>query len=275
MNTTASAVWPSAGHLLLAAFLGLAVAGAAKAVRALSLSGALAAAVVGFLFFGFGGGRAAAALLLFFITSSVLSRVGKRRKEALAFEKGGERDAGQVLANGGVAAVCALFLPLFPTISWPVAALLGALGAANADTWATEIGSLARRPPYLITTLKPAPTGASGAVSLPGTLAALGGAALLGSMALFWVLGWRGVAAVTLGGFFGGLFDSVLGATIQAQYRCPQCDALTERHFHCDGQKTTLARGFPWMNNDVVNTLATLAGAILSAVLILVLKPSH
>jgi len=60
---------------------------------------------------GRSGCRCPAAL---FCHSSALSRVGKKRKEALKFEKGGERDAGQVLANGGVAALCASFLPFFP-----------------------------------------------------------------------------------------------------------------------------------------------------------------
>ncbi len=265
--------WPLAGgHLLLAAFLSVAVALAARRVRALSISGAAAAALVGFLLFGFGGLRGAAALLLFFVTSSALSRWRKRDKERLAFEKGGERDAAQVLANGGIAAACALLLPLFPGQVWPLLALLGALAEANADTWATEIGALSRRPPRLITTLRPAPAGSSGAVSAVGTLAALAGAVLIAAVAVWWGLGAAGVVAVTLGGFAGALLDSLLGATLQAQYRCPECGTLTERRVHCEGVATKRARGFSWLGNDLVNALATLFGAIIAVLLGLSMK---
>jgi len=258
---------PTAAHLALAAALAVVIAGAARAAKALSVSGAVAAAIVGFLLFGLGGGPGAAALLLFFLTSSALSRVGKRRKDTLQFEQGGERDAGQVLANGGIAAACALLLPLRPDAHWPIAALLGALAAANADTWATEIGALAKAPPRLITTFQPAPTGSSGAISLPGTLAALAGATLIATVAPFWHLGVRGLVAVALGGLFGSLVDSLLGATIQAQYRDADTGKLTERTETADGQKNDLARGLPWLGNDLVNTAATLCGATVAAAL--------
>lgn len=255
--------FPDPAHLLIALLCAAGVALAARKVRALSVSGAWAACVIGFLLFGFGGGYGAIALLLFFVTSSGLSRLGKRRKEELAFEKGGERDAMQAIANGGVAAVCAALLPFFPGQAWVIAALLGSLAAANADTWATELGALAKGKPRMLTTFQPAPTGASGAISLPGTLAAFVGAALLCGVALLWGIGWHGGLAVTLGGFVGSLMDSYLGATVQAQYRCPTCGALTERTFHCQ-QATVLVRGLPWANNDVVNLAATLSGAIFS-----------
>lgn len=256
---------PDVISLAVAAGAALLIAASARASKALSVSGAIAAATVGFLLFGLGGWRGAAALLTFFVTSSALSRIGKKRKDALGYEKGGERDAGQVLANGGVAAFCAALLWLNPGERWPVAGLLGALAAANADTWATEIGSLAKGNPRLITTFRPAPTGSSGAISLPGTLAALAGAALIGGLAPFWNLGLRGLVAVAVGGLLGSLFDSLLGATVQAQYRCEVCGKLTERLTHCDDKPTTLARGFSFINNDVVNVAATLVGATVAA----------
>ena len=259
---------PDAFWLILSALIALGIAGAARAAKALSLSGAGAAALIGFLLFGFGGWRGAAALLLFFISSSALSRIGKKRKDALGYEKGGERDAGQVLANGGVAAFCVLLVWLFPHAAWPVAATLGALAAANADTWATEIGSLAKGEPRLITTFRLAPTGSSGAISLPGTLAALAGAALIGALAPFWNLGWRGLVAVALGGLFGSLLDSLLGATVQVQYRCPVCGKLTERRTHCEDKPTLPARGVSFIGNDAVNIAATFSGAIVAALLV-------
>jgi len=259
---------PGAGHLLLAALAALAISGAAWRVRALNASGALAAAVVGFLLFGCGGWPGAVALLLFFLSSSALSRLGKRRKAALDYEKGGERDAGQVFANGGVAALCALLLPLLPHSMAVPAALLGAFATANADTWATEIGSLVAHPPRLITTLKPAPVGASGAVSLPGTVAALAGALLIAAVApAFNLPPLHGILTVMAAGFAGALVDSLLGATLQIQYRCAECGKLTERTLHHD-RPTLPVRGLSWMNNDAVNLLATASGSLLAALLI-------
>ena len=65
---------PDTTHLIIAAVASCAIAGVASAVRALSLSGAIAAICVGFVVFGWGGYPGAAALLLFFLTSSALSR---------------------------------------------------------------------------------------------------------------------------------------------------------------------------------------------------------
>jgi uncharacterized protein (TIGR00297 family) len=256
---------PDAPHLVLSAVLALAVSMAAWRIRALTVSGAIAAALVGFLVLGFGGGAGAAALLLFFVSSSALSRWGKKRKQSLDYEKGGERDAAQVLANGGVAAIMALLMVFFPRSPWLPAALLGALASANADTWATEIGSLASHPPRLITTFRPAPTGSSGAISGPGTLASLGGASLIALTALFYDFGFHGIAAVVIGGVAGSFFDSLMGATLQVQYRCVHCHKITERHIHHESQ-TQWERGIPWMNNDAVNFLATLCGALVTAV---------
>ncbi len=260
---------PSTRHLLVAFVAALLIAGAARAARALTWSGAVAAALVGALIFGLGGAPGAVALLLFFATSTALGRVGRRRKEGVGFEKGGERDAAQVLANGGVAALCALLLPFTPGAVWLVAGLLGALAEANADTWATEIGTLAAHPPRMITTLRRAAPGRSGAISIPGTLAALAGAALIAATAPLWhpPRAASVAFAVLVGGFAGALADSLLGATLQAQYRCPACGRLTERRVHCDGNATVLAHGLPWLKNDGVNALSTFVGAGIAALL--------
>ena len=234
-----------------------AVAALAFRARALTRSGAWAAWAVGAVVFGIGGWTAAAALLSFFVSSSALSRWRRGQKEALGYEKGGRRDAGQVLANGGVAAVCVL-LTLFgfkQGTLWFLAALAG----ANADTWATEIGSALGGQPYDLRTGRKAPTGMSGAVSLPGTAAALAGAALIGLFAGGFAQG----AIVTAAGFGGALADSVLGATVQAQWRDPsQLDRLMEQP-----QMRRPERGWRWVGNDAVNLLCTASAVLLAALL--------
>jgi uncharacterized protein (TIGR00297 family) len=248
---------------LYAALAAALVAAAAWRARALTTSGALAAAAVGFCHARVGV-LGIAALLAFFATSTALSRIGKARKDALGYEKGATRDAGQVLANGGVAAAAALAWVALPDALWPKAALLGALAAANADTWATEIGSLWGGSPRRIVDLKPAAPGDSGAVSAVGTLAAALGAALVASVGIG--LGPRTVAAAALAGLLGALFDSLLGATLQRQERCTVCGKATERAAHC-GAPTRFARGWRWLGNDAVNAAATALGASVAALL--------
>jgi uncharacterized protein (TIGR00297 family) len=244
-------------QICLGISLAAAVAAAAYRASALTRSGAWAAWAVGAVALGVGGWGAAGALLAFFVTSTILSRWRKTRKEALGYEKGGRRDAGQVLANGGIAAVCVLLT--WAGIKEGMLLFLAALAAANADTWATEIGSALGGRPVSIRTGKKVPAGASGAVSLPGTIAALAGAALLGLFAG----GWTAGAIVTAAGFGGALFDSLLGATVQAQWRDP---AASERWTE-QPQSEPPERGWRWIGNDGVNLFCTLASAALAALL--------
>lgn len=249
----------------LAALVGL----VAWRARALAPSGALAAAAVGGLLFGLGSWAGAALLLAFFLSSSGLSRFLAARKEDLAekFEKGSQRDWAQVLANGGVAAFMALLLPLFPDATWPWLALAGALAAANGDTWATELGTLSRQTARMITTGKVVPRGTSGGITLPGTLAALAGAALVATLAGLLAPGlgfWGALAAISLAGLSGSMVDSLLGATIQGIYRHPEKGRETEKRPSPQAQPV---RGWATINNDVVNFLATLAGALVAILL--------
>lgn len=237
------------------------VAWLAHRAQALKRSGAWAATLVGGVILAAGGWGWAALLLFFFVTSSLLSRVGRRAKAALHGQvvKGGPRDARQVLANGGLAALAALGHALEPTPWWWLAAA-GALAAANADTWATEIGVLSPGPPRDVRTGRPVPPGTSGAVSLLGVAAALLGALGVGLLAA----GPLPVALlpVTLGGFLGAWADSLLGATVQARFYCPTCQRSTEHHpRHLCGTPTRLQQGWPWLDNDLVNATATAVGA--------------
>jgi uncharacterized protein (TIGR00297 family) len=251
--------------------LGILISVVAWKLGTLSTSGAVAAAISGGLIFSAGGLQWALPLLAFFISSSALSRVFKKRKAGLheKFAKGDRRDAGQVLANSGIGAVLAIVLILSGTegaiSGWVWIAYLGAMATVNADTWATEIGVLNPKPPRLITTGQSVEPGTSGGISQYGTLATIGGAALIGLLGLAYALGagpLPPMLAATLGGVCGALFDSLLGATVQAIYHCPQCDKDTERHpTHTCGVETIQIRGWVWLNNDWVNFIASVVGA--------------
>jgi uncharacterized protein (TIGR00297 family) len=247
--------------------LAVVVAAGAYAVGSLSRSGAIAAIVVGTLTFGIGGPLPGALLLLFFVSSSILSRVGgaKKRKVAAAFAKGGRRDHGQVMANGVLAALLSVGFGLTGDPVW-LAGLTGALAAVNADTWATELGVLARQAPRLVTTGVRVEAGTSGAATVLGVAAALGGALLISAPAAVAERAPLLVLVATTSGVVGSLFDSLLGATVQAIYTCPACAKETERHpVHSCGTPTVPLRGWRWLDNDGVNFGASLVGAVLSA----------
>lgn len=207
-------------------------------------------------------------LIAFFSSATLLSRYRAATRDALIgdmIEKGGERDAWQVAANGGVFAGAAIASVLYPSELWfPVAA--GSIAASTADTWATEIGTLGARPPRLITTGRPVPTGTSGGVSWAGSLAGFAGAAFIGVVAL--VVGW-GVAAAgaaVAGGIAGMLVDSMAGASIQRRGWCPECDKPTERLLHRCGNITETRGGISWVNNDAVNAVSSVAGAAVGSI---------
>ena len=275
------------GSRLIVGFaLSIAIGGLAYWRRSLSASGVLGAVLVGTAIFGFGGWVRGLLLIAFFISSSLLSHYHDRRKAVLAekFAKGNRRDLGQTLANGGLAALLALAIGLTGVSSgfYAVLALAfyGALATANADTWATELGVLARSQPRLLTTGRPVPVGTSGGVTAAGFAAALAGATFIGAVGFLlvqvaarvttgaWLLSdWIIVPVAAISGFLGSACDSLLGATVQAIYVCDQCGVETERIVHRCGQPTRLSRGWRWLNNDWVNFLASAAGALVAGVL--------
>jgi len=171
------------------------------------------------------------------------------------------------MANGSVAAVAAALSCIG---AFAVPAFLGAVAAATADTWATEFGVRWCKRPRSLSTPRAQPPGTSGAVSLPGTGAALAGALAVAAAGHWWLAGIdaRGGLAVGLAGFGGSLVDSLLGAGPQAVYRCDQCGANPQvaRHEGCPVAAKRVA-GVPGLDNDAVNWIATGAGAVLAVVL--------
>jgi len=229
----------------------------------LTPSGVLGAVLTGTLVFGLSGWPGGLAMVGFFVSSSLLSHLFKSEKASAEkdYVKSGQRDLGQALANGGVAAAAAVAFSLTGQAAY-LGAVLGSLAAANADTWATELGVLSKSPPRLITTLAIVPHGTSGGITWAGSMAALAGAACVGLVAGLGGSVWFGyLGAIALAGFAGAMIDSLLGATLQAMYYCPTCQRETERRLHGCGAVTQHKRGWRWLGNDQVNLVATLAGA--------------
>jgi uncharacterized protein (TIGR00297 family) len=264
------------------ALLGLALASAisflAYRLHSLSRGGAIASTILGTIIVGLGGWQWALLLIAFFLASSALTKSFASRKRQLneKYAKSGPRDAGQVAGNGAPAAIFVVLHVLLPQAVWPWLAFNAALAAATADTWATELGALASMKPRLITHLtREVEPGDSGGVSSIGTLAAVSGSTGIGLLAAFLRPESRAPAfvAIAAGGILGALFDSFLGATIQAMYFCPMDRRETERYpFHSCGTRTIRIRGWPWLNNDWVNFGCGAFGALTACLLSIILS---
>jgi uncharacterized protein (TIGR00297 family) len=249
--------------------LSTAIAALAWRRRSLSASGAAAAVAVGTIIW-IAGAAWFAALAVFFATSTLLGRVRAADKATVKreFEKGDTRDAWQVIANGGVAAACALGATVLPDPRW-LYAFAAALACANGDTWATELGILSRAEPWSLVRLRRVPRGTSGAVSPLGLAATAAGATAVALVAACASPG--GAARVRLAlvalvaGTIGALVDSLLGASVQESFRCESCARECESAVHACGGSCARVRGIPGFGNDAVNFAATLAAALLAA----------
>ncbi len=234
--------WASSPErLAIAAAVTVAFAVLARALRGVNPSGALAGGLACFLLFAGAGPAAFATLAALFAMTWVSTRLGHRRKLALGLaERRDGRDAWQVLANLGVAAVGSVVFSVTGNRIWLVAAL-AALAEAATDTVASEIGQYRGTDARMITTWERVAAGIDGGVTVSGSIAGLaGGLAIATIGSLGWMISpaqiWIPVAA----GFAGMLIDSVLGATLQR-------------------------RG--WISNQAVNFFATLAAGVMAYVI--------
>jgi uncharacterized protein (TIGR00297 family) len=157
------------------------------------------------------------------------------------------RTASQVAANLGVAALAGIPLSAAHVFT-PVAfggraamiAMIAAMAEATADTVSSELGQILGGQPRMITNLRRVPAGTDGAISLAGTLCGSIAAAILITVGVLALPQFSRTDAflALAAGIAGTLIDSLLGA-------------IPER------------KG--WLNNDAVNTLSTLASALLGA----------
>lgn len=261
------------GSLGGALLVGLVFGMAAYELRTLEGPAAVAGGLFAASLVGLGGWTWALPGFVFFILASALSLVGKRASAVHETRDRAQRSRTQVMANGGLAwGLLGAWVVLPPGLERLqlacYIAFLGALAAAAADTWATEVGRFSRTPPRSLRSLQRVPHGTSGAVSVLGTVAALLGA---GSVVLAALLagGFTGHDSGFLGllvlgaGLLGMGVDSLLGATLQAQYQTSTTDRLFE-HPPDDGQSPV--RGWVFVDNDVVNLFGTTTGALAAAI---------
>lgn len=180
-------------------------------------------------------------------------RYETKRRRGVAEANEGARGSGNVLGNSAVALAAVVGYAASPALALPgtlfLFAFTGSLAAAMADTLSSELGGLFDEP-RLITTLETVEPGTDGGVTWQGSVAGLVGSVLVAGIAVALLplpalAGSVAVAGVVVavGGMVGMTVDSILGATLEGHR----------------------------IENVTVNLLATLAGALSSVLLALLL----
>lgn len=280
--------------LAIAVAAGLSYHGLKK--KSLSPNGAVAAFVVGFSAFA-SSYRFGIILILFYYTGSKLTKVKEDVKATLEadFKTGGQRDYIQVLANSLLATIVAVLFYLnvgedsHVTFDYYFSDGIFALTSAGnragylwclylshyacaaADTWASEIGILAKQRPILITTLREVPPGTNGGISTLGTLASAGGGLFIGLIFYVTSLLFSSAAAIPqypmivfglLCGVVGSLLDSLLGATLQATYYSIDKKMIV-KYPDARDKSVVHTSGIDFLSNEAVNFISILMTMIL------------
>lgn len=184
---------------LIAAGATVVLAVVARAANAVNTPGAIAGTTVGVACaLGFGG-QGLATLAAFFVLGSAATRLGWARKAraGTAERNDGARGARRVIGKGGVAALAGAIVCFGDANHMEAAiAFTGALAAALADTLATEIGTLSKRDPRLLPTLRAVPAGTPGAVSALGLVGSVLGGIIVALVA--WSCGLLPLDAVSI-----------------------------------------------------------------------------
>ncbi len=254
---------PAIGQLVIGASGAIVIALVSWRLRLLTTGGALLQFLMGIVLFGIGGWPAALPIIAFFAVASAATKFADPRRKVLTMEgRTSARDAVQVLANGGIAS-CLVLLSLVDHDPHVYFAYVGAVAAAAADTLATEVGTVYGHNPRSITTFRQVIGGSSGAVTLAGFAGAFGGAVIVSLASIPWAMK---AAPTIVAGVGGCVFDSILGASVQARFDCRVCGKETESVVHCE-EPTVHRSGVRVLTNDGVNLVCTAVGAACAALL--------
>lgn len=237
---------PSIETVGLGIGVSIALAYFALLIRAASITGMVTGVLMVFLTIVFGGVDWVLMLIAFFGIGGLATkyRYADKRTRGVAEANRGARGTGNVLGNTLVALVAVLG---FAAVSGAAEVLFafafaGAIATALSDTLSSEIGGL-YDDPMLITSFDRVAPGTDGAISVPGTVAGALGATVVAT--IFVVLGpasLTGGAVIVVAGTVGMLADSLLGAILEGRV----------------------------IGNHGVNAAATLTGALLGSIAVIV-----
>lgn len=197
----------------------------------LTVAASFAAAVAGALLYigtGFTGVWIAGTFFILGVAATACKNEKKQQHTAV-------RDAWQVLANGGIAAVCGGLAYLFPLQRELLLLMIAcSLSSSTADTVSSELGTVYGKRFYNMITLKKDMRGENGAVSLEGIMFGISASLVIAAVYCLSTGVYQHLFVIVVAGTIGNLVDSILGASLER-------------------------RGI--LGNNAVNLLNTLAGA--------------
>lgn len=212
-----------------------------------SLTGMLTGITMGFVTIVLGGWAWFGLLLSFFGIGGIASkyRIDEKRRYGVAESNAGARRSRNVIGNAAVALLAVFGYAASASLSVPAVVFLfaftGSVATALADTLSSEIGVLCGRP-RLITTFREVPPGTDGGVTLEGFVAGVVGALFIAVLTLMlFDIPTIGLFLVVTAGVSGMIADSVLGAVVEGEL----------------------------IGNQSVNFLATLSGAVIASMPVL------
>jgi uncharacterized protein (TIGR00297 family) len=221
---------------------------ASVAAGKLTVAAALTGGALGLLVYAGAGFTGIAMVAVFFLFGTVATswKKGYKERAGLSETNSSKRNAGQVMANAGVAAICGLLCYFFQQYVFVLRVMMAAsLSSAMADTLSSELGNVYGKRFYNILTLQKDTRGLDGVVSLEGTSIGIVGSVVI---ALVYAIGfgfmWNAFFIIIIAGTIGNLSDSVLGASLERKQ---------------------------YLNNDAVNFLNTAIAAIAAFILYILL----
>ena len=206
----------STRELWVAAAVTLAFTVLGRLVRGVSVSGAVAGAVICFVLFVGAGPGAFVALVSVFVLTWISTHLGYGRKQTLGTAQNREgRSASQVLANLAISAACAALFAITRNAAF-LLATAAALSEAAADTVSSELGQAGSAKARLITSWKVVPAGTNGGISIAGTLGGIAAAVLVTLVCVgVGMFPLKQTAVSVMAALLGTIADSYLGATLE------------------------------------------------------------
>ncbi len=204
---------------------------------ALDLWGSLFMVIMGLIIIFVAGFNWLLLILIFLILGLMSTKYKHQYKKEIGVYEG-TRTAKNVISNGIIPFVMATF----GYYDGLVGGFIGSVATATADTMASEVG--VTQTPRLVTNLKKVAPGTDGGISILGTIAGILGAGSIGIFA--YLLGifpdpFVSLKISIIAGTVGCFMDSFLGAVLERRN---------------------------YLNNEHVNLLATVTGAIIGIMLV-------
>jgi len=203
----------------------------------------------------YGGYFAFIALFMTCVLVLISDKVKKTKKDDT-------RTAFQLIGTIFVPAVCIAVYYLFEIEVFYIT-YYAVLATSLGDTLSSGLGPLSKKKPINIFTLEKVEKGDSGGITTFGTIMSAFGGIIVGGIYFIQTMNIIPFIIIIILSIIGSFVDSVLGLIFQAQYRCIACKKVIEESKHCR-KKAKLIRGYPYINNSLVNLMSNLAILLIS-----------